>query len=366
MNGTEVLDLLARLVAIESVSGAEGAAADFAAAWLADRHVHVERLGDSVLGRIGAAGGPTLLLNSHLDTVPAGDGWTRAPFAGRFEGDVLYGRGANDAKASVAAMMVAVAAHALDRALPGTVLLALTAREETDNAGIGAVLDRCGPPDGAVTGEPTGLQVVRAQAGLAVLQATWSGTSCHAAHVARVPHENALLRAARDLAAAPPCWTLDPPHPLLGPSTAVVTMLRAGERHNVVPDRAEAVIDARLAPPLTAADAVLVLERALPRAAITIRSERLRPVETAADHPLVRTALVAAGRAVAIGSTTLSDMAFLAGVPAVKCGPGETARSHVPDEFVCRDEVVAGAAFYTRLIPAALAALVPAHRSDLR
>src|SRR5690606_17466587 len=123
---------------------------------------------------------------SHLDTVPVGEGWTRAALEGKWEGDVLFGRGANDAKASAAAMMAAVVELSRRSDLSGRVRLALTAREETDNAGVAAVLARTGLPDAAVTGEPTGLEVVRAQAGLAVLTATWSGRSCHAAHAARV------------------------------------------------------------------------------------------------------------------------------------------------------------------------------------
>jgi acetylornithine deacetylase len=98
----------------------------------------------------------------------------------------------------------------------------------------------------------------------------------------------------------------------------------------------------------------------LPSASIEIHSERLKPVETAAEHPLVRAALNSAGRTAAIGSNTLSDMALLARIPAVKCGPGETARSHTPDEFVLQEELEAGAAFYARLVPAAFEALAQA------
>ncbi len=354
MSQDVVAGLLADLVATPSVSGDESRAAELAAAWLADRGVAVERIGDSVLARIGTDDGPALFLNSHLDTVPVGDGWTRDPYAGAWTGDFLYGRGANDAKASVAAMMVAIASLARDASVRGRVWLALTAREETSNAGIVDVLARIDRPSASITGEPTGLEVVRAQAGLAVIEATWTGASCHAAHAARVPHTNALLLAAADLARAPAAWTIGETHALLGPSTAVVTMLRAGERHNVVPDRAEAVIDARLAPPLAASDAAAFLARELPNASLSVRSDRLRAVETADDHPFVRAVLDVAKRDHAIGSPTLSDMAFLAGVPAVKCGPGQTSRSHTPDEFVRRDEVQAGVSFYTRLIPLAL------------
>jgi acetylornithine deacetylase len=286
-----------------------------------------------------------------------GEGWTREPLAPVWEGGRLYGRGANDAKASAAAMIAAAATLAESDAWSGRVWLALNACEETSNAGMADALQHIGPVDGAVVGEPTGLEVVRAQSGLAVVVATWAGRSCHAAHVERVEHENALLLASAELARTAPHLVLDGEHPLLGKSTVVATVLRAGERHNVVPDRAEAVFDARLAPPHTAADVVRALAAAMPGAELRVRSERLRPFETAEDHPLVRAALESAGRERAIGSATMSDMALLQGVPAVKCGPGQTSRSHTPDEFVLASEVEAGEAFYSAFAPAALRAL---------
>lgn len=357
MRATPLEELLRDLVRIPSPSGSEGAACEHAAHWLERSGLVVERAGDNVIARLCGGPGATLLLNSHLDTVPAGQGWEVDPWQAEWRDGRLFGLGANDAKASAAAMMWAAAGLARAGGLPGELVLALTACEETSNAGMEAVLARVGRPDAAVTGEPTGLAVVRAQAGLALLVATWTGRACHAAHVARVEHENALLAAARDLARIDEPWLLEGEHPLLGASTLTATVLAAGERHNLVPDRAEAVFDARLAPPHDAAECVRLLAAALPRAAIRVRSERLRAVETAADHPLVRAALACAGGAQAVGSSTLSDMALLRGVPAIKCGPGESARSHAPNEYVTRAELAAGAAFYTALVPAALRAL---------
>jgi acetylornithine deacetylase len=355
----EPAPLLAGLVAIESPSGGEGAIADHVLELLRSWKIDVERSGHTLVATLSRGAGPRLLLNSHLDTVPAGAGWTDDPYAATWRGERLVGRGANDAKASVAAMLCTLRALAeAPRSLPrGTLQLALTESEETTNAGMAKALELAGKPDGAVTGEPTGLQVVRAQSGLAVLAAEWHGRSCHAAHVARVDHDNALLAAAADLARAAPWLALAGEHPLLGPSTIATTVFRAGERHNVVPDRAEALFDARLSPLHSAEDAAALLRERMPRARVTVRSSRLAPFETPADHPLVRAALRAAGRTDAIGSSTLSDMALLQGVPAVKCGPGETARSHTPDEFVLRGELEAGAAFYTRMVPLALEAL---------
>ena len=355
-----IADLLREMVAIQSNSGAEDELAAYVCDLLRVEGLDYERSGNTVLARIGRGRGPKLLLNSHLDTVPVGGGWTHAPFGEDWRDGRLYGRGSNDAKASAAAMLTTLVLLAKNaRELRGEVQLALTACEETTNAGMGAALERLGLPDGAVTGEPTGLSVVRAQSGLTVLTAEWRGRSCHAAHVARVDHDNALLTAARELGASAPYVEVGREHPLLGKSTLVATVFESGQRHNVVPDRALVLFDGRLAPPYLAADAVAALESRLPHAEVGVRSARLQPIETALDHPLVVAALSAARQSEAVGSSTLSDMALLQGVPCVKCGPGETARSHTSDEYVLLSELEAGAAFYARFVPLALEALAP-------
>lgn len=351
------VDLVRDLVAIPSPSGNEQACAELVRDLFVRERIDVELVGSSVLARIVRGHGPRLLLNSHLDTVPVGEGWTRDPLEARWSDGRLYGRGANDAKASAAAQVCALIALAPRDDWQGELVLALTACEETTNAGMRDVLERIGMPDGSITGEPTGLEVVRAQGGLAIIAAEWRGRSCHAAHVGRVPNENALLRAALELGATAPFVAMPREHELLGRTTSVATVLRAGERSNVVPDRAEATFDARLTPLDAASDVLDELARRMPRAHLRIKSERLRPVETPESHPLVRAALAAADKPRAIGSNTLSDMALLGAAPCIKCGPGESARSHTPDEFVLASEVEAGERFYVRAAPAILAAL---------
>jgi acetylornithine deacetylase len=350
----EPSSLLSELVSIASPSGHEGPAADWVQARCERAGLSCQRLGASVVVRCGKRGGARLLYASHLDTVPVGTGWRGDPLDPAWSRGRLVARGANDAKASAVAMLWAAAELERAAELEGELLVALTACEETTNAGMADVLASLGAPDAAVVGEPTGLEVVRAQAGLAVLTATWTGRACHAAHAARVAHENALLAAARELAGLPRVLEIGRAHPLLGSSTLVATLLASGERHNVVPDRAAATFDARLAQPVDAAACLRVLAGRLPGARLAVRSERLKPVETAVDHPLVTSALALVGSPHAIGSSTLSDMALLSGVPAIKCGPGASERSHTPDEFVLASELAAGCAFYRALAPRVL------------
>jgi len=349
---SQARDLLAELVGYASPSGSEGELADFVERWLADRGHGTDRLGNTVVARLaGDDPGPTLLLNSHLDTVPAGEGWTADPWAAEWTGDRLVGLGANDAKGCVAAMLLAfqALAESPEGRGSGRIVLSLHAEEETSNAGMGEYLRAFGPPDASITGEPTGLEVIRSQAGLAVLELVWRGRGCHAAHVARVEHKNALLLAARELAQLPDWMTPGPEHALLGASTVVVTQLSSGSVHNKVPDLAQAVVDARIVPPTTAEDCVEFLAQRLPRAEVRLRSSRLGPVDTEETDGLVACALRAAGKVRAVGSTTLSDMALLPEhVPAIKCGPGETARSHTPNEFLLESELMDGVRFYER------------------
>ncbi len=344
-------ELLRALVATPSPSGEEGALGDAVAARLQSVGFTTGRAGAGVVAEAGPEGAPVLMLCSHLDTVPAGEHWSADPWQVAWREDRLTGLGANDAKASVAAMMRA-GEEWLAQGAPGgfRLRLAFNALEETTNRGMEEMLVAWGKPDAAVIGEPTGLEVVSAQSGLAVLEAEWTGRSCHAAHVGRVEHENALLLAAQDLANFPKCLVLGEAHPQCGPSTVAATVLHAGERHNKVPDRALAVLDARLAPNLNAERARSEVQARLPHARVRIRSERLRPFETSSDHLVVRAALEAAQRAAPVGSSTMSDMALLQGIPAVKCGPGRTERSHTPNEFVTRQELEAGFRFYARFL----------------
>ncbi len=353
----EILQLHREIVSIPSLSGSEARLADWLEAWLGQRDVAVERHGQSLLATCGS--GPLVLLDTHLDTVPPAPGWTRDPFRPASEDGRVYGLGSNDAKASVAAMLAAFLA-ARERSLPFTLALALVEAEETKGTGTQAILGALGkrgePLAAALVGEPTGLDVAVAQKGLLVLELVARGEACHAAHAAALGARNAAVELARDLVTLS---TLDlgPSHPRLGAPTLAPTVVRAGTARNVIPAEATAVLDVRTVP---GAHHELVerVQRAV-RGELRVLSDRLEPRETAPEEAVVRAALQARPAAEIYGSATLSDLVFLRGVPAIKCGPGRSERSHTPDEFVLEEEILDGAAFYADFVAAFAAAGAP-------
>jgi acetylornithine deacetylase len=347
----EILALHRRITGIRSVSGDEAALADFLADFLARTGVAPERLGNSLLATLGS--GPLLLLDTHLDTVPPGPGWSRDPWHVESIDGKIYGLGANDAKAAAAAMISAFLAFR-EADLPFTLALALVEGEETSGIGtenvLAALARRGTPPAAAVVGEPTGLDVAVAQKGLVILELVAKGDTCHAAHAAALGATNAVRRLAHDLVALEKV-DFGPPHPFLGPITLEPTQLKAGTARNVVPGEATAVLDVRTTPALDRKKVVARVERAV-ASEVRVLSDRLLPRETSPDEMLVHAAEQARPEARLYGSATLSDLSFMAGIPAIKVGPGETERSHTADEFVLEDEIVTGARFYTRLVRA--------------
>ncbi len=347
----EILALHRAITAIRSVSGEEGELAGFLGELLRRNGVPLTRLGSSLLATVGA--GPVLLFDTHLDTVPPSPGWTRDPWDVQVVDGRVYGLGSNDAKAAVAAMTAAFLAFR-EAELPFTLALALVEGEETRGTGTEAVLAelarRGTPPEAAVVGEPTGLDIAVAQKGLMVLELVARGDACHAAHAESLGAANAARRLAHDLVALEQV-DFGPPHPRLGRVTLEPTQLRAGTARNVVPGEATAVLDVRTTPGLHGRELVERLELAV-AGEVRVLSERLRPREIPEASPLVEAAREARPEARLFGSATLSDLVFMEGIPAVKCGPGKTERSHTPDEFVLESEILAGARFYTRLVRA--------------
>lgn len=341
-----VVDLLAELVAIPSVSGAEADLADRVAGRLREGGVASERVGRNLIARRGD-GAPRLLLNSHLDTVPPCAGWTADPWTPRVSGDRLIGLGANDAKASVAAMLEAFATAPLPGPGRGSLIFAATCDEETGGEGLEAIVERL-DFDAAVIGEPNDFSVAVSQKGLVKLRLTAHGRAGHAAR----PHlaDSAVVRAARDILAVE---ALDFPteDPYLGRPTAVVTVVRGGDRSNVVPDRCVLLVDARTVPGYDN-DAMIAAVSAAVSSEIEVISARLSPVAGDPDSPIARAAMTALPGRRATGFPSVSDLAHLRGRSAIVFGPGTPDQSHAADESISLASLREAPGVYLRTIAA--------------
>ena len=344
------VELLARLVRTPSPSGQESAAAALLAAWAAERGLVVEQDEASVrISVTSARPGPTLALASHLDTVPAGEGWTVDPLGSLERDGRLYGRGAVDAKASVAAMSAAAAAIAAAGGPErGTLLVIASFSEETRDTTMPETLRRLGRlPDAAIVGEPTGLKACVAQRGQLLLRAVWEGEQVHSGWAAEreTPPVNAILRAAADLCVL---GTLRPGrrHPRLGDVAVTPTMISGGIARNVTPPRCEVVLDVRTTPAWSHAELTELVAAALPGGRVEVISDRLVPAETPAGSPLLAALRRALPDAEEVTSPTCSDWVFLRGTDAVKLGPGSSRVSHTADEWVDLAQVRAAVEMY--------------------
>jgi acetylornithine deacetylase len=347
-----MIERLAEYVAIPSITGEEAALAERFVQRLAEARLAVHRQGNNVWTEIGDAPRPRLLMTAHIDTVRPGGGWTSDPLALRRQGDRLVGLGANDDKGGVTVLLETfLAAHReLNRGgrLGGTFVMALAAEEEAAGQGLATILDELKPLDAAVVCEPTGLAPISAQRGLLILRGTGRGRTAHPGNTPPEAAQNAIIMAAEDVMRLRD-FDWGETHPRLGRPHGNVTMIQAGIAHNVIPDSCEFCLDIRTTP-LESHQALYQRLKTFLKSDLAIRSERLVPVETPDDSPIVRAACKAAGNRPPQGSPTMSDMVFMTGIPAVKMGPGESVRSHTADEFILESELVAGRAAYDEII----------------
>lgn len=340
----EYISLLCTLISTPSLSGHEDESAFIIEKFLSLHGCNVERIGNNVIARsfLWDQSKPVLLLNSHLDTVKPSVGYTRDPFLPVIEGDLLYGLGSNDAGASVVAM-IATFLNFRESNLPFNIMLALTAEEETSGInGIRTVLDKHPRIDMAIVGEPTSLKVGIGERGLIVLDCEAIGVSGHAAREEGV---NAIYNAMVDIDILRNL-KLEKCSSILGPVKFTVTQINAGTQHNVVPDRCRFVVDVRTTDAYTNEQIVSIVKEKI-RAEVKARSTGLRASAVDMSHPLVK-ASKAAGLSTFV-SPTMSDMTHMP-FPAIKIGPGDSARSHTSDEYVRISEIEQGVSVYKSII----------------
>ena len=286
---------------------------------------------------------PTLLLNSHHDTVKPGNGWQRDPFVASVEGERLFGLGSNDAGGPLIALIGTFLYFYTVESLPFNLILAATAEEEISGSqGIASILPHLGSIQMGIVGEPTLLRMAVAEKGLMVLDCKARGRTGHAA---RDEGKNAIYEAIRDIN-----WfrsyKFPQDSPWLGPVKMSVTQIQAGKQHNVVPDLCEFVVDVRTTECYSNAETLDIICENV-SSEVHARSLRLNPSGISMDHPLVK-----AGEKLgldAYGSPTLSDQALLP-FPTLKLGPGDSARSHTPDEYIEISEIEAGIDTYIKLL----------------
>ncbi|MCD8262730.1 MAG: M20 family metallo-hydrolase [Tannerellaceae bacterium] len=341
----EAIDLLKGMIGRPSFSREENEVADYLQqSWEAAGYP-VNKKGNNLW--IVAPGfnlqKPTILLNSHIDTVKPVAGWTKDPFIQQEDEDEkLYGLGSNDAGASVVSLYEAFRILSVKQQPYNLIFLASCEEEVFGKNGIESVLSDLPPIAFAIVGEPTGMQPAVAEKGLMVLDCVATG---QAGHAARNEGVNAISLAIKDIE-----WFNKYVFPLqsdlLGPVKMSVTMIHAGTQHNVIPDKCEFTVDIRTNE-CYANEALFHLIKEQVNCNIQARSFRLNSSRTEIVHPFVQRAILIGKEP--FGSPTLSDQALMP-FPSVKIGPGESSRSHTADEFIYPSEIREAIYTYVKLL----------------
>jgi acetylornithine deacetylase len=341
----DAVDLLRKLIATPSFSKEEQHTAAIIEAFFQAHNIPVERLKNNIwaVNKYFNPQLPTVLLNSHHDTVKPNPSWTLDPFEPAIAEGKLYGLGSNDAGGCLVSLIAAFRHFYDSKNLSYNLLLAATAEEEISGRdGLELLLPRLPAIDFAIVGEPTQMNMAIAEKGLMVVDCTAHGKSGHAA---REEGENAILKAIQDIQ-----WITDyrfpEVSPFLGPVKMSVTIIHAGTQHNVVPDQCTFTIDVRTTDKYSNEQVLEVLRQHL-QSEVDPRSVRLKPSSISPEHPVVQ-----AGKTIGLstyGSPTTSDQALL-DVPSLKMGPGDSARSHTANEFIYLEEIRKGIELYIEIL----------------
>ena len=331
------LQLLQSLIAIPSLSKEEAGTADCIAAFLGERKIPVTREANNIwaVNQYFDASKPSVLLNSHHDTVAPNSKYTLDPFLPQIIDSKLYGLGSTDAGASLVCLIATFLHFYNKENLPYNFVLAASAEEEISGKnGIEKLFQHNNfknlfnhKDSFAIVGEPTELQLAIAEKGLLVLDCTAHGK---AGHAARNEGENAIYKAMKAIE-----WFqqygFEKVSPTLGEVKMTVTSIHTENKaHNVVPASCSFVVDIRVTDVYTHEEIIDKIQKNI-EVEIVPRSTRLRSSSIDINHPVVK-AGIALGKAT-YGSPTASDQALIP-LPSLKCGPGFSGQSHSADEFV--------------------------------
>lgn len=341
---SEALNLLKVLISTPSMSREEEAAANALQNYMERSGILTNRSGNNVwcVSPQFSLDKPTLLLNSHIDTVKPVSGWQKQPFTPTEVNGKLYGLGSNDSGGSLVCLFQTFCRLTRKEQPYNLIFLASCEEEVSGKNGIESVLPKLPPIALGIVGEPTEMQPAIAEKGLMVLDVTAHGK---AGHAAREEGDNAIYHALTDIE-----WfrtyRFERVSPLLGPVKMSVTQINAGTQHNVIPDRCSFVVDIRSNELYTNEELFSLISQHI-SSEVTARSFRLNSSHIDASHPVVRRA-VELGRT-PYGSPTLSDQALMP-FPSVKIGPGKSSRSHTANEYILIRELEEALDLYYELL----------------
>lgn len=341
----KALRLLKQLISIPSVSRNEDKTAEVIFDFLISEGVSPKRRNNNVWVKSILSGDfPTILLNSHHDTVKPAASWTMDPFHPEEKDGRIYGLGSNDAGGALVSLISAFLAMKDDPHRSYNLILAATAEEEVSGKnGVESILPELGRLDLAIVGEPTQMQMAVAEKGLMVLDCKTTGVSGHAARDEGI---NAIYQAIPDIE-----WFRTFRYPknseLLGPVKMSVTQVNAGTQHNVVPDVCTWVVDIRTNECYKNAEVLEIIREHVTNSEVTARSTRINSSMIALDHPVIEKG-ISMGLS-CFGSPTTSDRALIP-CTSLKIGPGDSARSHAANEYIFTDEIRIGIEIYIQLL----------------
>lgn len=341
----EYIQLLIKMIQTPSFSREEGEVANLIREFISAKGVEFETLENNtwIKNKQWEADKPTILLDSHIDTVKPSKNWTGDPFGAEFDGKKLTGLGSNDAGASLITLM-AVFFHLYEkRDLPYNLIFSASAEEEISGVkGMALLVDKFEQVDFAIAGEPTQMQMAIAEKGLIVLDCTATGK---AGHAARDEGENALYKAIDDIQVLRN-YQFEKTSEVLGNVKISVTQINAGSQHNVVPDQCDFVIDVRTNEHFSNQEVYKIIKELI-KSEVKARSFRLNSSGISPDHPIVKKGIELGLSC--YGSPTTSNQALMP-YKSVKIGPGDSARSHSADEYILISEIEEGFNIYMKLL----------------
>lgn len=340
----DAVDLLKEMIRTTSFSREEHRVADLLQKYMLTYGFESGRKGNNVwiMSNDFDSNKPTILLNSHMDTVRIVSGWNKDPFGAEVDGNTLYGLGSNDAGASLVSLLHAFFMLSQKRQSYNLIFLASCEEEVSGNNGVEIALTELPNISFGIVGEPTGMHPAIAEKGLMVLDCVVHGK---AGHAARNEGENAIYKAMPDIE-----WfrtfKFSKESDLLGPVKMTVSMINAGIQHNVVPDKCEFVVDVRSNEQYSNKELFELINNQT-NCDIKPRSFRLNSSRIEIDNPFVQRAIVAGKTS--YGSPTLSDQSLMS-FPTVKIGPGDSARSHTADEYILLSEIRESIELYVKFL----------------